>query len=72
MIGVRKGLHISVVRDGNRRPPPLIRPFDKILALRDAVHIAHLRVHMKLHALLFKIVPALGLKGRDFHDAGRG
>ena len=72
VIGVRKGLHISVVRDGNRRPPPLIRPFDKILALRDAVHIAHLRVHMKLHALLFKIVPALGLKGRNFHDAGGG
>ncbi len=51
MVGVRKGLHHAVIRDGDRRMPPLISPLDNIPGLRHAVHIAHFRMAMQLHPL---------------------
>ncbi len=71
MVGIRKGLHISVIRDGNRRPPPFIGPLYEGRALGNAVHIAHLRMHVELHALVVIVIGALGFKGRNLHDARR-
>ena len=71
VIGIRKGLHIPVIGNGNCRPPPFVSPFHEVRALGHAIHVAHLRVHVKLYALVIKAVGAFGFKGRNFHDPNR-
>ena len=56
MIGVRKGLHHAVIGNGDRRMPPLIGALYQILRLGNAVHIAHLRMTVKLYSLLRRSV----------------
>ncbi len=51
MSRIRKGLNISVIRYGNGRHTPLEGSFYQILALGDAVHIAHLSVAVELDPL---------------------
>ena len=48
VVGIREGLHASVVCDGDGRHTPLFCTLYDILYLRNAVHIAHLRMTVKL------------------------
>ena len=52
MIGIRKGLHNPMIRNGNRRVSPFIGSFYDILGFGYAIHITHLGVAVKLHPLL--------------------
>ena len=52
VVGIREGLHASVVCDGNGRHPPLFCTLYNILNLRYAIHIAHLRMAVKLNPFL--------------------
>ena len=69
MVRVRESLYIAVVRDGNRLVSPLHGAFYNILDIRDAIHIAHLRMAVQLHALLRAGVCTCGRKIRNLFDA---
>ena len=72
MICLGKGLNIAVVRNGDGRHAPLISLFYNIGAFRDAVHVAHLRVTVKLDPLYLGGVLAFCREIRYFHDAADG
>ena len=60
MVGVRECLDYSVVSDGNRLVSPVMGAFYKILYFRYSIHIAHLRMAMKLYPLFrSRILPGL-------------
>ena len=60
MVGVRECLDYSVVSNGNRLVSPVMGTFYKILYFRYAIHIAHLRMAMKLYPLFrSRIIPGL-------------
>ena len=52
---VRKGLHDSVVGDGNSRLAPVSRLADYVLHLVEAVVVAHLGMAVKLHPAAVRI-----------------
>ncbi len=72
MVRVGKGLHDPVVGDGDRRMPPFVGALHDILRLGDAVHIAHLRMTVKLHPLSDASVLAGRRKVGDFLNACKG
>ena len=69
MVRVRESLYIAVIRDGDRLVPPLHGAFYNILDIRDAIHIAHLRMAVQFHALLRAGVCTGGRKIRNLFDA---
>ena len=72
MVCIGKGLYHSVIRDCNGRMSPPISALYKILCLRDAVHIAHLGVAVKLHSFFQAVVLTGGGKIRYlFHSNDR-
>ncbi len=72
MVRVGKGLHDPVIGDGDRRMPPFVGALHDIFRLRDAVHIAHLRMTVKLHPLSDASVLAGCRKVGDFLNACKG
>ena len=46
-----KRLRHAVICDGNRRMPPVVRPFYNVFYFGDTVHIAHLCMAVELHTL---------------------
>ena len=68
MVRIGKRLHDPVVGDGNRRMSPFIGSLHDILRLGNTVHIAHLRMAVKLHPLSDAPVLAGSRKVRDFFD----
>ena len=69
MVGVRKSLHVPVIRDRDRGHPPGVRSFYQVLALGYAVHIAHLGMAVQLDPFDLRCILALFDHRRDAHDA---
>ena len=81
MIGIRKSLHNTVIRDGKRRMSPFLCTFQDILYVGDRIHIAHFGMAMQLHTfdgsfvhtLLRKIIPFFDPEdGRHGNILGKG
>ena len=72
MICIRKSLYHAVIRNGNRRMPPLVGALDNVLCLRNPVHIAHLGVTVQFHSLFHGSIHPAHSKIRDFFDACNG
>ena len=68
-VGVREGLHDTVVGDRHRLHAEGNRRVDVVIDIRDAVHIRHLRVQMQLHAFLRGAVLPLRAVHLVAHDA---
>ncbi len=58
MIRIRKCLDAAMIRDRERLVSPLLCALDDILDIGHAVHVAHLRVAVQLHALSDAVVHA--------------
>ena len=52
MVCIRKGLHCSVVFNGDGLMAPTHGTLDDVLHIRNAIHITHFRMAMELHPLL--------------------
>ena len=72
MVCIRKRLYDTVISDGDGRMAPFPGPFDNILCIRHAVHIAHLRMAVQFHPLPGAVVhPSCGKIGRLFDSRYR-
>ena len=67
--GIRIRLHHAVIRHGNGLMSPGLCPFDDILHVGDAVHIAHFRVAVKLHSFHLAVVHPGGTEIGGLLDA---
>ena len=70
--GFCKCLHAAVVRDGQRRHSPFLRPLQKHRRIGHAVHIAHLRMAVELHSLFAGIIHAFCCKISGLPNARHG
>ena len=68
MRSVDEGLHDSVVRDGDRGMSPFEGTLHDRRGVNHGVHIAHLRMTMKLHALFGSIVKSLDPRVNSLAD----
>ena len=62
MVGIREGLDTAMVRDCNGGHPPFFCPFDDVLYLGNAVHIAHFGMTVEFHTLFNTAVYAFAGK----------
>ena len=65
IIGVicfRKGLHNSVICNGNCRMSPFVCSLYKHTGIRNPIHITHLRMTVKFHSFLRTVVHSTGSK----------
>ena len=70
MVRIRKRLHTAVIGNSDRIHAPLFGALDDILDLGNTIHIAHLRVAVKFHALDRTVVHPLAGEIFAFLDAG--
>ena len=56
MVGIRKGLHITMVCDGYSLVSPFHGTLYDVLDIRDTIHITHLGMAVKLHTLVRAVV----------------
>ena len=71
--GLREGLQIAVVRDGDRLHAPALHLLDDILRTAHGVEIAHFRVTVQLHPLLSRVIlPLRFLKGFGLLQSAHG
>ena len=71
MVGIRECLHNTVIRNGDRRMSPFIGTLHNILSLGNTVHIAHLRMAVKLHPFSCTVITSGGGKVRDLLYPGQ-
>ena len=69
MVRIGEGLDVAVIGDCNGGHSPVVGALYEVPALRDTVHVAHLRVHVQLDALPVVVILPLCQERGNRHDA---